>query len=156
MLKIYKKKYKDKKIIKIGIIGPPNVGKNSLIQSLELLVDADCTEKYIYFDEDKKFCVNSVPGVLFDEKEENNFLISKKWKNLKEISEPRKLIINLLNIVDKDKLKNLYELNKTPEDLDDFISLIRNKYEFRERNMSICKILEDIITGKIKYEIEIK
>ena len=43
-----------------------------------------------------------------------------------------------------------------PEDLDDFISLIRNKYEFRERNMSICKILEDIITGKIKYEIEIK
>ena len=150
------KKYKDKKIIKIGIIGPPNVGKNSLIQSLELLVDADCTEKYIYFDEDKKFCVNSVPGVLFDEKEENNFLISKKCKNLKEISEPRKLIINLLNIVDKDKLKNLYELNKTPEDLDDFISLIRNKYEFRERNMSICKILEDIITGKIKYEIEIK
>ena len=94
--------------------------------------------------------------MLFDEKEENNFLISKKYKNLKEISEPRKLIINLLNIVDKDKLKNLYELNKTPEDLDDFISLIRNKYEFRERNMSICKILEDIITGKIKYEIEIK
>lgn len=150
------KKIKEKKIIKIGIIGAPNVGKNSLVQSFELIVNADCTEKYIYFDEDKNFCINSVPGVLFDESEENNFLVSKRWKNIKEIKEPKKLIINLLNIADKNHLKNIYELNKEPEDLDDFIELIKNKYEFTEDNMSIRKILEDIITGKIRYEIEIK
>lgn len=78
------KKINDKKTIKIGIIGAPNVGKNSLIQSLELIINADCSEKYIYFNEDKTFCINSVPGVLFDEAEENNFLISKNGKILKK------------------------------------------------------------------------
>ena len=152
----FQKKTKDKKIIKIGIMGPPNVGKNSLVQSLELLVDADCSEKYIYFDEDKKFCVNSVPGILFDDKEENNFLVSKKWKNIKEIEEPKKLIENLMNIVDKNILKDIYDLGKVPQSLDDFIEMIKNKYEFEEENWSVWKILEDIITGKITYEIDMK
>ena len=151
-----KRKLKDDKTIKIGIIGAPNVGKNSLIQSLELLVEADCTQKYIYFDEFQSFCVNSVPGVLFDEKEENNFLISKKCKNLKDIEEPRKLIKNLMKYIDKDKLKSIYELKKIPDNLDDFVRLIMEKYEFKEENISILKILEDIITGKIRYEIDIK
>ena len=150
------KKIKEKKIIKIGIVGAPNVGKNSLIQSFELIANADCTKKYIYFDEEQKFYINSVPGVLFDEKEENNFLISKKWKNIKEIEEPKNLIINLMNVVDKKNLKNIYELNKVPDNLEDFVELIKDKYQFKEDNMSIWKILEDIVTGKIRYEIEIK
>ena len=150
------KKIKEKKVIKIGIIGAPNVGKNSLVQSLELIVNTDCSEKYIFFDEDKKFCVNSVPGILFDENEENNFLVSKRWKNIKEIKDPKKLIENLLNVVDKNELKNIYELNKEPENLEDFIEMIKDKYEFKEENLSIWKILDDIITGKIRYEIEIK
>ena len=150
------KKLKEKKIIKIGIIGAPNVGKNSLVQSLELLVEADCTKKYIYFDGYQSFCINSVPGVIFDEKEENNFLISKKFKDIKEIEEPKKLIDNLMKFIDQNNLKNIYELKKIPGNLDDFIELIMEKYEFKEKNMSILKILEDIITGKITYEINIK
>ncbi len=150
------KKLKEEKTIKVGIIGPPNVGKNSLIQSLELLTDANCTKKYIYFDESESFCINSVPGVLFDEKEENNFLISKKYKDLKDIEEPKKLIKNLMKYIDKNKLKDIYEFEKIPNNLDDFIKLIMEKYEFKEDNRSILKILEDIITGKITYEIEIK
>jgi ribosome biogenesis GTPase A len=149
------KKINDKKTIKIGIIGAPNVGKNSLIQSLELIINADCTEKYIYFNEDKTFCINSVPGVLFDEVKENNFLISKKWKDIKEIKTPKNLIEKLMDVVDKDKLKNIYDLDKVPESLDNFIKLIMDKYEFKEENKSISKILEDIITGKISYEINI-
>ena len=150
------KKLKEEKTIKIGIIGAPNVGKNSLIQSLELLTDANCTKKYIYFDESETFCINSVPGVLFDEKEENNFLISKKYKDLKDIEEPKNLIKNLMKYIDKNKLKDIYEFEKIPNNLDDFIELIMEKYEFKEDNKSILKILEDIITGKITYEIEIK
>ena len=149
------KKINDKKTIKIGIIGAPNVGKNSLIQSLELIINADCTEKYIYFNENKTFCINSVPGVLFDEVKENNFLISKKWKDIKEIKTPKNLIEKLMDVVDKDKLKNIYDLDKVPESLDNFIKLIMDKYEFKEENKSISKILEDIITGKISYEINI-
>lgn len=143
------------KIIKIGIVGAPNVGKNSLIQSLELIVNSNCDEKYIYFDEEKTFCVNSVPCISFDEDENNNFLISKKYKEVKDVPEPMKLISNLMNIVNKEKLKDIYELSKVPENLDEFIGLIKEKYEFQENNITLCKILEDIITGKISYEVNI-
>ena len=150
------KKKKLGKIIKIGIIGPPNVGKNTFIQSLELIINSNCEKKYIYFDEKKEFCVNSVPAILFDEEKENQVFISKRFKNIKEITEPKSLIINLMNVVDKNKLKDIYEFNKVPESLEDFIFLIKEKYELKDDLMSIWKILEDIITGKISYEIDIK
>ena len=151
----FKTQIKEEKIIKIGIIGAPNVGKNSLVQSLELIVNANCEDKYIFFDEDKTFCINSVPVTLFDEKEENNILISKMYKNIKEIKEPKKLIQNLMDIINKDNLKEIYELNKTPENLDEFILLINQKYEFEDEDKSIRKILGDIITGKIRYEVDV-
>ena len=151
-IKLYKEK-NDKNPVKIGIIGAPNVGKNSLIQSLELIVNTNCEEKYIYFDEEKKFCVNSVPGITFDEDENNNFLISKKYKEIKNIPEPMKLIKNLMNIVDKNKLKEIYEFGKIPENLDEFIDLLKKKYEFEDKKLAVLKILNDIITGKISYEV---
>lgn len=148
-----REKNNDKNVIKIGVIGAPNVGKNSLIQSLELIVNSNCDEKYIYFNEEKNFCVNSVPGTIFDEDDNNNILISKKYKDVKEIPEPIKLINNLMDIINKDNLKDIYELNKTPENLDDFIDLVKEKYNFEDCNITICKILTDIITGKISYEV---
>lgn len=143
------------KIIKLGILGGPNVGKNSLIQSLELIVNSNCTEKYIFFGEDKTFSINSVPGVLFDEKEENNFLISKMNKNIKDIKEPKKLLENLINLVNGEKLKDIYELSTSPENLNEFIQLLKEKYQSNDENVIIWKILGDIINGKIKYEIDI-
>ena len=152
-IKIFKEKNEDKNPVKIGILGAPNVGKNSLIQSLELIVNTNCEEKYIYFNEEKNFCVNSVPGITFDEDENNNYLISKKYKEIKDIPEPMKLINSLMDVVDKNKLKEIYEFGKIPENLDDFIDLLKEKYEFKDRNESVQKILNDIITGKISYEV---
>ena len=152
-IKLLQEKNNNKKPIKIGIIGAPNVGKNSLVQSLELIVNTNCEERYIYFDEEKNFCVNSVPGVSFDEEESNNFLISKKYKEIKDIPEPMKLIDKLMGVADKNKLKEIYELNKLPENLEEFIDLLKEKYEFEDNNMTVCKILNDIITGKISYEV---
>ena len=154
-LKNYISKINENKIIKIGIIGAPNVGKNSFIQSLELIVNSNCQEKYIFFDEENNFCINSVPCIIFDEKEENNFLISKKNKNVKEIKEPKKLLDNFMNTVNKKLLKDVYDLEKVPENLDEFINEIKIKYEIENDDLSARKILDDIIRGKIKYEIEI-
>ena len=93
-------------------------------------------DKYIYFKDDKTFCIDSVPGTLFDEKEENNFLISKMHKNINDIKEPKQLIQYLLNIVNPDILKDIYELNKAPENLDEFILLLNQKYKFKDENMN--------------------
>ena len=133
----FKKNIKTNKLIKVGILGAPNIGKN------------------IFFDDEKTFCINSVPAVLYDELEENNVLISKIYKNIKEIPEPKLLLQNLMSIINNNILKDTYELSKVPENLDDFIYLIEQKYEFKEYNGSIWKIIEDIITGKIKYEINL-
>ena len=154
-INLIKEKNDNKVPIKIGIIGAPNVGKNSLIQSLELIVNTNCEEKYIYFNEEKDFCVNSVPGISFDEDENNNFLISKKFKEIKDIPEPVKLINNLMMVIDKNKLKEIYELDKIPENLEEFIDLLKEKYKFEDNNVTIRKILDDIITGKISYEVNI-
>ena len=151
----FKKNIKTNKLIKVGILGAPNIGKNSFIQSLELIFHANCDDKYIFFDDEKTFCINSVPAVLYDELEENNVLISKIYKNIKEIPEPKHLLQNLMSIINNNILKDTYELSKVPENLDDFIYLIEQKYEFKEYNGSIWKIIEDIITGKIKYEISL-
>ena len=154
-LKKYISKLNENKIFKIGIIGAPNVGKNSFIQSLELIVNSNCQEKYIFFEEEKNFCINSVPCIIFDEKEENNFLISKKNKNVKEIKEPKKLLDNFMNIVNKNILKDVYDLKNEPENLNEFVKEIELKYEFENDDLSVRKILDDIIRGKIKYEINI-
>ena len=59
-----------------------------------------------------------------------------------------------MDVIDKNKLKDIYDLNKEPENLDDFINLIKEKYEFENNDITICKILRDIINGKISYEVK--
>lgn len=62
----YKKSHKDMKQIKCGIVGYPDVGKESIVQSLKLLENADCYERYIYFDEDKLIAINSIPATIHE------------------------------------------------------------------------------------------
>jgi hypothetical protein len=61
-----------------------------------------------------------------------------------------------MNTVNKNLLKDIYDLKKEPENLDEFINEIKIKYEFENDDLSVRKILDDIIRGKIKYEIEIE
>ena len=100
-VEIAKNKNENKSCIKIGIIGAPNVGKNSLIQSLELLIDSNCTEKYIYFNEEKDFCINGVPGITYDDDERNNFLILKNIKMLMIFHSLRILLLICFKLPDK-------------------------------------------------------
>ena len=157
---IYKKekqiKDDNKKIIKIGIIGLPNIGKTSIIQSLELIMNSNCEEKYIYFDEEKSFCVNSVPAVIFDMDINNSFLFSKKNKNINEIdeNEAKNILNKLFDVIHKEKLGKIYEFGSLPNCLEEFIELISKKYEI-DKLTAVKQILKDIITGKINYEVNI-
>ena len=159
-IEIYKKEKQlnenDKNIIKIGIIGYPNIGKTSIIQSLELIINSNCEEKYIYFDEEKSFCVNSVPAEIFDMDLNNSFLISKKNKNVNDINEDeaKNILKNLFDVIQKEKLGKLYELENLPNCLEDFIELVSKKYEI-DKGIAVKQILKDIISGKINYEVNV-
>jgi ribosome biogenesis GTPase A len=138
--------------IKIGIIGMPNVGKNSLIQSLELIVGSICEDKFLFFEEDKSFCINSVPGILYGTNE-NNYLISKRYKNVVDIPNPLTLLNNMFKYINENTIKEIYGLPKKPENIQSFVSSLKKKYGMKNEKLVHQQILKDIISGKITYEI---
>jgi GTP-binding protein EngB required for normal cell division len=145
---------KKNEFVKIGIVGMPNVGKNSLVQSFELIVESMCEDKFIFFDDNKTFCINSVPATIFGTTE-NNYLISKKYKNVEDIPNPIVLLNNLFNYVDENKIKDIYGLSKKPENLKNLIVLLKKKFGMKNDKTVQQQILRDIISGKISYEVNI-
>ena len=139
-------------LIKVGIVGFPNVGKNSLVQSFELLVNSMCEDKFIYFEENKIFCLNSVPAAI-NGTEENNYLISKKYKNVEDIPNPINLLSNLFKYIDENKMKEIYELPKKQNNIKELITCLKKKYGMKNEKMIQQQILKDIICGKIIYEM---
>lgn len=138
--------------IKVGILGMPNVGKNSLIQSFELLVNSNCDDKFIFFEDNKIFCINSVPATLYGTNE-NNYLISKKYKNVEDIPNPISLLNNLFKYIDENTIKEIYGFGKKPENLQNFIACLKKKYGMKSEKQVQQQILRDIICGKIFYEV---
>ena len=145
---------KKNEFVKIGIVGMPNVGKNSLVQSFELIVESMCEDKFIFFEDNKTFCINSVPATIFGTNE-NNYLISKKYKNVEDIPNPIVLLNNLFNYVDENKIKDIYGLSKKPENLKNLIVLLKKKFGMKNDKTVQQQILRDIISGKISYEVNI-
>ena len=139
-------------IFKIGVVGMPNVGKNSLIQSFELLWNSFCEKKYIFFGGNKNFCINSVPGVIYGDNEDEH-LISKKNKNVKDLPSSNKLLNEIFKYIEPQRIKEIYELNKKPENLKELLVDIKKKFRIKNEILAKQKILNDIIIGKIGYEI---
>ena len=139
-------------IVKIGIVGMPNVGKNSLIQSFELLVNSFCDNQYINFGGNQIFSVNSTPGIIYGSTE-NEHLISRKYKNVRDIPNTSGLIKNLFKFADKNKIKEIYSLNKKLENENGLIEEIKKKYGLKNDKSAEQIILDDIISGKITYEM---
>ena len=139
-------------LVKIGIVGMPNVGKNSLIQSFELLINSFCEDQYILFGENKIFCVNSVPGVIYGNTSDEH-LISRKYKNIEDIPNANNLLNNLFKYVEPNKLKDVYGFTKKVDNLQGLIGAIRKKYGLKTDKEAQQIILGDIVTGKISYEM---
>lgn len=139
-------------IVKIGIIGMPNVGKNSLIQSFELLGNSICEDEYINFDGNEIFCVNSVPGIIFGDNNDEH-LISKKFKNVNDIPNTNNLIKNIFKYIQSCEFKNVYQLDKEPENLQELIKVLKIKFGMKNNKLTQKLILDDIISGKICFEI---
>lgn len=139
-------------LVKIGIVGMPNVGKNSLIQSFELLINSFCEDQYILFGENKIFCVNSVPGVIYGNTSDEH-LISRKYKNSGDIPNPSNLIKNLFKFVGGNKIKEIYSLTKKVENEEGLIDELKKKFGLKNDKLAAQIILDDIISGKITYEM---
>ena len=139
---------------KIGIIGYPNMGKKLFIQSIQLLMNANSDEKIIYFNENKSFGIDCIPGTIYEKDDENTLFISKEYKEITKIPKPEKLIEKLLDFVDKEKIKKIYnfkDFNNLNELYKEFS--IKFKYDNKDHKSIAQHIIQDIIDGKIIYEI---
>ena len=58
---------------------------------------------------------------------ENNYLISKKYKDVEDIPNPISLFNNLFIYVDENKIKEIYGLHKKPENLKNLKSFNEKK-----------------------------
>lgn len=140
------------KNIKIGIIGYPNMGKNSIINSIKLLEGADCIERFIYFDENKSFGINSIFGTCFEKDDKNSMFFSKKEKKIEKIKNPQELIKNLIKFVDKKEIQLKYKI--IPNNLDELINVISQKYSFNNDIIKVSfQILKELSNGTINYSL---
>lgn len=141
--------------VRIGIIGYPNMGKESILNSLKLSEEANIYEKkMIYFTEEKEFGINSIIGTVYEDNDDGSILVSKTEKDVKLLPESKvNLIKNMFDYVDPTYIKTKYNINFNGS-FDDFCAKLLSKFtHLKDKDDIYNLILKDILNGKIKYEI---
>jgi len=80
------------------------MGKNSFIKSMQLLSETNSCEKNIYFN-NRSFGIDSLPRTIFEKDDVNTIFISKEFKDINLIPNPKCLIEKLFEYIDKNKIK---------------------------------------------------
>ena len=120
---------------------------------MQLLSEANSCEIIIYFN-NRTFSIDRLPGTIFEKDDVNTIFISKEFKDIDLIPNPKCLIEKSSDYIDKNKIKEIYNLN----DINNFEDLIKEfsikfQYNENENNLIILHIIRDIIEGKINYDI---
>ena len=129
------------------------MGKNSFIKSMQLLSETNSCEKNIYFN-NRSFGIDSLPRTIFEKDDVNTIFISKEFKDINLIPNPKCLIEKLFEYIDKNKIKEIYSIN----DINNIEDLIKDfslkfHYDINYNKLIFLYIIRDIINGKIIYDI---
>ena len=129
------------------------MGKNSFIKSMQLLSETKTWEKNIYFN-NRSFGIDSLPRTIFEKDDVNTIFISKEFKDINLIPNPKCLIEKLFEYIDKNKIKEIYSIN----DINNIEDLIKDfslkfHYDINDNKLIFLYIIRDIINGKIIYDI---
>ena len=129
------------------------MGKNSFIKSMQLLSETNSCEKNIHFN-NRSFGIDSLPRTIFEKDDVNTIFISKEFKDINLIPNPKCLIEKLFEYIDKNKIKEIYSIN----DINNIEDLIKDfslkfHYDINDNKLIFLYIIRDIIVGKIIYDI---
>ena len=129
------------------------MGKNSFIKSMQLLSETNSCEKNIYFN-NRSFGIDSLPRTIFEKDDVNTIFISKEFKDINLIPNPKCLIEKLFEYIDKNKIKEIYSINDI-NNIEDLIKEFSLKfhYDINDNKLIFLYIIRDIINGKIIYDI---
>lgn len=134
LLKNYCRVEDSKKSIVVGIVGFPNVGKSSIINSLKRgkVVGVSSTPGYTKSMQeiilDKNIKLLDSPGVVFsnDSDKEYNMILHNVIR-IEDIKEPIDVVSVILHKVPRDTIKELYKLESDWETTEQFLWLIGDK-----------------------------
>lgn len=109
---------KAKTLITVGIIGFPNVGKSSIINSLKCSKAAatgntpGVTKQMQEIQLDKNIVLLDSPGVVLTNSEQSDSLILRSAVRVEDILDPQKPVQALLNRIEKDALLKHYKIGQ--------------------------------------------
>ena len=120
---------------------------------MQLLSEANSCEIIIYFN-NRTFSIDRLPGTIFEKDDVNTIFISKEFKDINLIPNPKCLIEKLFEYIDKNKIKEIYSIN----DINNIEDLIKKfswifHYVINDNKLIFLYIIRDIINGKIIYDI---
>ncbi|KAI3990820.1 hypothetical protein MKX01_011728 [Papaver californicum] len=163
LLKNYSRSHEIKKSITVGIIGLPNVGKSSLINSLKrcraVSVGATpgLTRSMQEVQLDKNVKLLDCPGVVMLKSEENDASVAlQNCKRIEKLEDPIAPVKEILKLCPAKMLVSLYKLPNF-DSVDDFlqkVATVRGKLKkggILDIQAAAKIVLHDWNEGKIKY-----
>ena len=107
-----------KQLITVGIVGFPNVGKSSVINSLKRSKAAvvgnmpGVTKKMQEINLDKNIVLLDSPGVVLSTNDQSDSLILRQAIKVEELSDPIRPVDALINRVGNDQLLKFYRIGQ--------------------------------------------
>lgn len=161
LLKNYCRIEDSKKHITVGIIGFPNVGKSSIINSLKRSKVASVSnvpghtkvQQEIVLDKNIKLI--DCPGVVFSKNDPNSLML-KNVVRVEDINDPISIVDNILKKVEANTLIELYEIAQFTS-TNTFLALIARKTGkliktgIPDFDKAARLVIKDWNDGKIKY-----
>lgn len=163
LLKQFDKFHKDKKTISIGLIGYPNVGKSSVINTLKSKLVCKSapipgeTKVWQYVSLTKRIYMIDCPGVVYEsENATDTDIILKGVVRAERLTDPEYYIRGLLERADTDNIRGIYKIDCW-DDHEDFLEQLARRMgkllKGGEPNLSTVArmVLQDWQRGKIPY-----
>jgi nuclear GTP-binding protein len=165
ILKNYARITGEKKIkqrITVGVVGYPNVGKSSLINSLKKCRAAavgntpGVTKCMQEINLDKNIVLIDSPGVVLNSSESADSLILRSAIKIEELNDPVRPVEALLGKVDNDELLKFYRIAHF-KNVDDFLGQVARKKGLlmaggiANMDQAARSVVRDYQNGKIKF-----
>ena len=168
LIKNYSRNHGIKRAVTVGVIGYPNVGKSSLINSLKRSKAASVspqpghTKGVQEIQLDSKIKLLDSPGVIFDDKQTladmhgQASLLLRNCLSVDDLEDPQEAVGSIFARCDPGRLASLYD-QPVPEDVNEFLDCIAtargklNKGGIPNRDAAARALLHDWNSGKIPF-----